>query len=659
MSLDWIPARAITPKEKGNRGIIPTKKNQLGEVQYESCLERDLLLLAIHCPGVKLIHHQPETISYTDSKGKLRRYTPDVYLEFIDGNRYLIEVKYEEDIIANKSKYEERWEAARQHANNTAMKFIVLHEGQIRKPRWFNVWFTLGSSKCRTNDRYMDKINQIIPSTGVEYNSLCHILAKEFDVNLGKAAQIICFAIYHGLVYIENFSTKRLSAVTFIFGLTSIKTPPFTLLYNDFNEDQINDDFKSDSKQFHALSKKEIALPNQDSHLEDREKMMLEWYERPKYLRTAQWRECFCNKWGISKSQFYRLLKRYEENGRKGLLSRIGNAGRKVVFDEIVMRNMELGRKFFIMNNLATFNQAYNHLRKICEDDGVTLPSFSAFKKFIYRNSKKMDRDSKKGTEYVKTFYNPSLKSFQGACQCLQVVEFDNSFCNIFIADEEKREYLDRPKMTAGIDCRSGMITGFNLSHFDSSSRSVLEALVQTIPPKNDYTEMFNTQHEWPIQGIPVAILVDNGMDYRAKKLADFCKRYDIILEFVPIKTPRYKAYIEQFFNVLTKAMLQESLPGVDIGLSRRLVNPDLKPEKNAALTLDELEEWMHKWIVDTYHFTNRYDDHKYAPHFLINETEDKKTRIILPLPRESPTSPQDIDELYLSILQPTVLVVT
>lgn len=654
MSLDWIPAREITPKERGNRGIIPTKKNHLGEVQYESCLERDLLLLAIHCPGVTHIRHQPETITYTDKKGKPRRYTPDVYLEFVDGNRYLIEVKFEDDIISNKLKYEERWEAARRHAFETGMKFIVLHENQIRKPRMFNVWFTLGPSKCHINDGYMDKINQIIPSTGVEYNSLCHVIAKEFGVNISKAAQIVCYAIYHGLVFIENFSNIRLSPSTLLYRLSDANRPPFALLYEDFCENQVNDDSESNTSHLHSLSTSEITSPNCDSRLEDREKMMMEWFKRPKYLRTTQWRADFCNKWNISKSQFYRLLERYVENGRRGLKSMNGNAGRKTVFDEIVLKNMELGRDFFIKNTLVTFSQAYNHLRKLCEDDGATPPSFSAFKKFVYRNSRKLDRDSRKGKEYVKTYYQPSLKSFQGAYQCLQVVEFDNSCCNIFIADEEKREYVDRPKMTAGIDCKSGMITGFNVSHFDSSSRSVLEALVQTILPKNDYTEVFNTQHDWSIQGIPVAILVDNGMDYRAKNLADFCKRYDIILEFVPIRTPRYKAYIEQFFNVLTKAMFQESLPGVDVSLTRRLIDPALKPEKDATLTLSELEEWMHKWIVDTYHHTNRYADHKYAPHYLLNEIEDKKNRIILPLPRESPTDPQEIDELYLSILQPT-----
>jgi len=104
MSIDWIPARKISPKERGNRGIFPSNKVPKGFAEYESCLERDFLLQYHHAPDVRRFQHQPITITFKDNKGKLRKYTPDVYIEFINGLRMIVEIKYEEDIINNKVK---------------------------------------------------------------------------------------------------------------------------------------------------------------------------------------------------------------------------------------------------------------------------------------------------------------------------------------------------------------------------------------------------------------------------------------------------------------------------------------------------------------------------------------------------------------------------
>jgi putative transposase len=245
------------------------------------------------------------------------------------------------------------------------------------------------------------------------------------------------------------------------------------------------------------------------------------------------------------------------------------------------------------------------------------------------------------------------LKSFQGAILPLQIIQVDNSSCDVKITDEENREALATPNITASIDCYSGMITGFNVSLFPSSSRSILETLVQTILPKDEYKCMYGAQNDWNIEGFPVVILVDNGMDYRSEILKDFCKKYDIIIEFVPIRTPRYKAYIEQWFNVLKNAMKQEGIPGFIPTLRARIENPDIKPEKDATLTLPQIETWIHKWVLDEYHLSNQYEGLVYAPHLRLQHALDGTTDMLLPSPREPPTEHQEVDALNLSVLEP------
>src|SRR5271157_4558705 len=168
MSIDWIQKRKINPKEMGNRGYIPTKKNPSGILMYESCVERDLFLKGIQDLHVIRIQHQPISIVYIDKSQNRRIYTPDAYLEFVDGKKLLVEVKLESEVDQNKEKYKERWDAASKWAEEHDTTFHVLTERHIRTPRLFNIWFTLGASKCIHNEDYMKSLNLLIPNEGID-----------------------------------------------------------------------------------------------------------------------------------------------------------------------------------------------------------------------------------------------------------------------------------------------------------------------------------------------------------------------------------------------------------------------------------------------------------------------------------------------------------
>ena len=112
------------------------------------------------------------------------------------------------------------------------------------------------------------------------------------------------------------------------------------------------------------------------------------------------------------------------------------------------------------------------------------------------------------------------------------------------------------------------------------------------------------------------------------------------------------KAFIEQWFNILHKALVNEDVSGFRPLLRYRLENPELKPEINAALSLQEIEQWVHKWVLDEYHFSNPYDDYVPAPYLRFSDFRNDHTKILLPLPREPPKKQEEIDLLYLSTLE-------
>ena len=662
MSIDWIPTgpfRKITPKEQGNRGFFPSNKVEAGIVEYESGLERDLFLNANHAPDVKRIQHQPITISYKTCDDHIRKYTPDAYLEFQDGFKALIEIKYASEVSSEELKYRERWEKAFEWGKKRGILFCVLTEKEIRTPRLHNIWFTLGASKSSSNDRYIPQLQSLIPKDGERYETLCFLLAESGGFTLNKSAQIICYAIYHGLVFLETFSSHEITNQTLIRKKISRSSMPFRSLSEVLHFTDIQNNDSLEISQINEQEKKiENTLGTLSFHIPEkyvstvnqRKKIVDLWLKQPRSHRTVDWRTKFCKKWKISEKTIYNWVKAYQEEGIEGLMPQYRKSGRKLSNQNEQVGLLERARESYF-KPLNTLNNAYSELVKLCKNAQITPPNESSFRSYLYRMSSAVDFARKRGKKYYKSNFTPSLASFQGAYMPMQILQLDNTRFDVFPVDCEDRERLPTPYMTAAMDCYTRMITGFDISYFPSSGRTVLEVLIQSILPKIEYTNIFETQSNWTIQGFPVLILVDNGMDYRSKDLKKFCMKYDIILEFVPIRTPRYKAFIEQWFNILRNALKDEKVHGYRPLLKERLENPSLNPEAEAVLTLQEIEEWAHKWIIDDYHYTNPYKEHVPAPFLRWDKFESAQTNMLLPLPREPPMGKNDIDLLYLSML--------
>lgn len=660
MSQNWNPegsTRKITAKEQGNRGCFPSEKVIDGIAEYESDLERDLLLECHHAPDVLTFQHQPVTIAYTTIDGSARKYTPDVFIEFMGGTSALIEVKYDDEVKTKEGYYKERWEAARKWAAKRNIIFAVLTEFQIRTPRWFNIWFTLGASKCIINGILMPKLKAIIPSNGEKYSFLCSILAETEGISMNKAAQVICYAIYHGLVFVDNFSINQISNKTIIRNKRLSSSPAFKPLKQELgleNDSNLPINLQNPQAQIHEISLNSskifsFAVPiKYEKTVEKRQDIVILWLKRPKSKRTAEWRANFCNKWNIGERTIYTWVKAYQTEGIEGLIPKHSKRGRQSILSKDLVEIIEDARQFYF-KPLKTLNQAYEYLEEKCSKSNIISPNEATFRTYIYRNSTASDFARKRGKKYYKSNFTASLASFQSAYMPMQILQFDNTRFDVFPVDSDNRERLSTPYMTAAIDCYSRMITGFDISFFPSSSRSVLDVLAQSILPKTKTVDTYETESNWPIQGFPALILVDNGMDYRSKALKDFCMKYDIILEFAPIRTPRYKAFIEQWFNILHNALVGEAVSGCRPLLKQRLENPDLRPEAEAVMTLQEIEIWTHKWVLDEYHLSNQYDEHVPAPYLRWEKYQAAQTDVILPLPRECPQDQKEIDMMNLS----------
>jgi putative transposase len=88
---------------------------------------------------------------------------------------------------------------------------------------------------------------------------------------------------------------------------------------------------------------------------------------------------------------------------------------------------------------------------------------------------------------------------------------------------------------------------------------------------------------------------VDNGTDFRGKSLEDACRELKINLEFCPVRTPWYKATVKRYFGSI-QTQLSGKIPG---SCAKFLAENDYDPKKQAVITLNELQEIIHIFLID------------------------------------------------------------
>lgn len=141
-----MPVRTIPKNYRNVTGIAAATKAG-GAAQFESTLERDFLSLLEFSPDVKSIDPQPVKVEWSDDRGHQRIYTPDVFVEFVDGNDrlpWLCEVKYRSELKEKWTEFRPKFKAAVRFAKQRGWQFKIVTEREIRTPYLANVNFLTG-----------------------------------------------------------------------------------------------------------------------------------------------------------------------------------------------------------------------------------------------------------------------------------------------------------------------------------------------------------------------------------------------------------------------------------------------------------------------------------------------------------------------------------
>ena len=99
----------------------------------------------------------------------------------------------------------------------------------------------------------------------------------------------------------------------------------------------------------------------------------------------------------------------------------------------------------------------------------------------------------------------------------LQVVQVDHTQVDIMIVDQATREPAGRPWITLAIDVLTRMVTGFHLALELPSRISVGLCLLHAVYDKTVWLAERQVDAAWPVAGLPEALHVDNGADFRSR----------------------------------------------------------------------------------------------------------------------------------------------
>ncbi|MGZ8219145.1 Mu transposase C-terminal domain-containing protein [Methylomagnum sp.] len=171
----------------------------------------------------------------------------------------------------------------------------------------------------------------------------------------------------------------------------------------------------------------------------------------------------------------------------------------------------------------------------------------------------------------------------------LDLVQMDHTPVDLIVVDAAGREPLGRPYLTLAIDVFSRAILGFLVALEAPSATSVGLCLAHAAADKRPWLEHRGIEAEWPMHGKPRVLSVDNAAEFHGEALRRGCEQHGIELRFRPPGQPQYGGVVERVLGTLMARV--HELPGTTF--SNPAARGDYAAERDAALTLAELEHWL------------------------------------------------------------------
>jgi len=283
------------------------------------------------------------------------------------------------------------------------------------------------------------------------------------------------------------------------------------------------------------------------------------------------------------------LVDSYKNSGAKGK-SRLAES-----VDTVISSVLE---ELYLNKQKYQFLTIYRKIEQLCKNLELDIPNQNTVRNRIKDLDPKLITKYRRGEKIRDTRGVPG--KFPEIKMPLDIIQIDHTKVDVILVDEETREEIGRPYITVAIDVFSRMIYGFYISYEAPSFFSVGQCLLQAILPKDEILKKYGVEGEWAVFGLPQAVHMDNGKDFQSISLKKFCQEYRISDIYRPVARPEFGGHVERVIKTAMKKM--HELPGSTF--SNIHDKGTYESQKNATMTISELEQWYTDFTVNIYHKT-------------------------------------------------------
>ncbi len=292
-----------------------------------------------------------------------------------------------------------------------------------------------------------------------------------------------------------------------------------------------------------------------------------------------------------------RLVKEWETEGLMALkpLQR-GDKGSYRIDEQLQNLILKIYQEGNKGSKRMTRKQVYLRVKAQAQELGLKEPSHMT----VYRVLKPVLEKA----EQKKSIRSPgwrgsqlSLKTRAGQDLSVEysnhVWQCDHTRVDVLLVDQQG-QLLGRPWLTTVIDTYSRCIMGINLGFDAPSSQVVALALRHGILPKQ-YSSDYGLHCEWGTYGKPEHFYTDGGKDFRSQHLNQIGVQLGFVCHLRA--RPSEGGIVERPFRTFNTDLFS-TLPGYTGS------NVQQRPEdaeKDASLTLRQLEQILVRYIVDNY----------------------------------------------------------
>lgn len=303
---------------------------------------------------------------------------------------------------------------------------------------------------------------------------------------------------------------------------------------------------------------------------------------------------------GCGPTHVYALLRRYLADARLTSLlprRRGPERGISLLDQEVDALIREVVDSVYLTRQRPRIVHLVDEVRRHCAARGLPAPSRKAITARLRVRPAREVVAKREGRKAVRDRYLPAVGSLE-AHWPLSLIQIDHTLVDVIVVDSETRAPIQRPWLTLAIDVCTRCVAGFHLSLEPPSATSVALCLSHAVLAKESWLTERSIDGVWPVYGIPERLHLDNAKEFRSEALKRGCEQYGIAIDYRPVRTPHYGGHIERLIGTMMGKV--HLLPGTTFSDVRE--KGDLKPEKTAAMTLDEVERWLGHAIAGVYH---------------------------------------------------------